>query len=197
MTMNNVSVEHFVYYAFHKPRGVETAHESKSSRPSIVDFLPGEKKNDVVALGNLDQETQGLVLLSNDPHFIDPFLQEGSKVERLYEIVLKRPLKFQEVNLLQNGFSNAEVKIYPSEVVKQKQTRQGFTVTLKMSEGPKVDFRSVLESLGLEIISLQCLGIGPVRLGMLPVGRLRPLTSKEASFFLSNANMETHALSKD
>ncbi len=181
----NVASVHSVYYALNKPKGVWTDLKVQGDKPTVCDFLPGDKNN-IIPVGVLDSQAEGLVFLTSDSHFLNHVLDAGSKVEHIYEAVLSRPLKFNEVALIQKGFSREGIKLYPSEVLKQKETRTSFCVTFKIYEGPHTNFKTVLEGFGLEVLGLQSLSIGPVKLGMLPLGRLRPLTSREILFFMPN-----------
>ncbi len=179
----SMSISHFVYYALNKPKGVWTDLKIQSGKPTVCDFLPGDK-NSITPVGVLDSQAEGLIFLTSDAHFLNYVLEASSKVEHIYEAFLSRPLKFNEVALIQKGFLKEGLKIYPSEVLKQKETRTSFCVTFKIFEGPNTNFKMVLESLGLEVLGLQSLSLGPVKLEMLPLGRLRPLTSREILFFM-------------
>ena len=83
------------YLMLHKPAGYECS-QKPSTYPSIYTLLPGPLRNrgggaaaGVQAVGRLDQDTTGLLLLSDDGKFIHRMTSPRHHVPKVYEVTLK------------------------------------------------------------------------------------------------------------
>ncbi|MCZ7586736.1 MAG: pseudouridine synthase [Deltaproteobacteria bacterium] len=76
-----------VFVAFHKPRGVVTTRSDPEGRPTVSDYLK-RVKAPVQAVGRLDHETQGLVILTNDGVLANRLMRPETKVPRVYEALV-------------------------------------------------------------------------------------------------------------
>lgn len=97
------------YLMLHKPAGYECS-QKPSTYPSIYTLLPGPLRNrgggaaaGVQAVGRLDQDTTGLLLLSDDGKFIHRLTSPRHHVPKVYEVQVKHPLDERQVNRLLEG----------------------------------------------------------------------------------------------
>ena len=87
------------YLMLHKPAGTECS-QKPSAWPSIYTLLPAPlrqrptsgKVTGVQAVGRLDQDTTGLLLLSDDGAFIHRMASPRKQVAKVYEVTLRHPL---------------------------------------------------------------------------------------------------------
>jgi len=109
-----VQGERWVYQAqaflmLHKPAGFECSHKP-GAHPSIYTLLPGPLRvrgggaaAGVQAVGRLDHDTTGLLLLSDDGKFIHRMTSPRHHVPKVYQVRVKHPLDAQQLDRLRAG----------------------------------------------------------------------------------------------
>lgn len=98
------------YLMLHKPAGTECS-QRPSMYPSVYTLLPGPLRqrpvkgamNGVQAVGRLDQDTTGLLLLSDDGQFIHRMSSPKKHIPKVYEVTAKHPVTMSQVEQLLNG----------------------------------------------------------------------------------------------
>ena len=98
------------YVMLHKPAGTECS-QKPSTYPSIYTLLPSPLRlrpqkgavQGVQAVGRLDQDTTGLLLLTDDGKFIHRMSSPRHHVPKVYEVTVKHPLEARQVQKLLDG----------------------------------------------------------------------------------------------
>lgn len=98
------------YLLLHKPAGTECS-QKPSTYPSIYTLLPPPLRQrptksavqGVQAVGRLDQDTTGMLLLSDDGHFIHRLSSPKKHVPKVYEVTTKHPIDPKQVGQLLAG----------------------------------------------------------------------------------------------
>ncbi len=98
------------YVMLHKPAGYECSHEPKHW-PSVYELLPLPLRqrptksavNGVQAVGRLDQDTTGLLILSDDGQFIHRMASPKHHVPKVYEVTTKHAVTEADVDALLHG----------------------------------------------------------------------------------------------
>jgi 16S rRNA pseudouridine516 synthase len=97
------------YLMLHKPAGFECSHKA-GAWPSVYTLLPaplrergGSAAAGVQAVGRLDQDTTGLLLLSDDGRFIHKLTSPKHHVPKVYEITLRHALVQKQIDALLAG----------------------------------------------------------------------------------------------
>lgn len=98
------------YLMLHKPAGTECS-QKPSAYPSIYTLLPAPLRNrpartglkGVQAIGRLDQDTTGLLLLSDDGAFIHRMASPKKRLPKVYEVILKHAIEPSAVQRLLDG----------------------------------------------------------------------------------------------
>jgi 16S rRNA pseudouridine516 synthase len=98
------------YLMLHKPAGTECSRKP-SAYPSIYTLLPGPLRQrpqkgavqGVQAVGRLDQDTTGLLLLTDDGQFIHRMNSPRHHVPKVYEVAVKHPVDDRQVQRLLEG----------------------------------------------------------------------------------------------
>ena len=98
------------YLMLHKPAGTECSHRP-GAWPSIYTLLPAPlrqrpapgKVQGVQAVGRLDQDTTGLLLLSDDGAFMHRMNSPRRHVPKVYEVTTKHPLDERQLERLRAG----------------------------------------------------------------------------------------------
>lgn len=170
-----------VYLAFHKPVGVLTTLSDPRGRRSVRDFLPPAGPR-LYPVGRLDFDTSGLLVLTNDGRLAHRLMHPRYHVPKTYRLRLPAPPPARAVRLLESGFEFAPGETSrPAEVESVRAEAGGATVLLTLREGRNRQVRRMCEALELELASLERVRFGPVQLGSLSPGRLRPLTRAEVA----------------
>lgn len=110
-SVQGASWEYFekAYLMLHKPAGYECS-QKPSTYPSIYTLLPapirqrgGGAAAGVQAVGRLDQDTTGLLLLSDDGKFIHRMSSPKHHVPKVYQVTAKHPIDDKQVQKLLGG----------------------------------------------------------------------------------------------
>ena len=91
------------YIAFHKPANYECSHKTKH-HPSVYNLLPVPLiERGIQCVGRLDQDTTGLLLLSDDGQFIHQMTTPKKNIGKVYWIQTAEPIKDQQIEHLMSG----------------------------------------------------------------------------------------------
>jgi len=172
------------YLLLHKPAGTECS-QKPSTYPSIYTLLPaplrtrgGGAAAGVQAVGRLDQDTTGLLLLSDDGKFIHRLTSPRHHVPKVYEVRLKHALDECQLSRLLDGVvlddDPRPVRAAAAEAVAERHLR------MTLTEGKYHQVKRMVAAVGNRVEGLHRSAIGGLRLDdTLPEGRWRWLTPQE------------------
>lgn len=169
-----------LYYAFHKPPGVITTLNDPQGRPDLTPYLArlGEKRR-VFPVGRLDYNTTGLLLLTNDGDLALRLAHPRYGVKKLYRAKLSACPGDQDLEQLRKGVRLDDGMSSPARARVVDKLKKNAWVEIEVQEGRKREVRRMFEALGYFVEKLIRIRIGPVSLGPLPQGELRPLSQIE------------------
>jgi 23S rRNA pseudouridine2605 synthase len=170
--------ESYAYLALNKPKGYLTTLKDERNRPTVAQLVP-ENVPGLVPVGRLDADTTGLLLVTNDGAFAHRVAHPSSEVEKEYELTLKNPIPEERLAALASGPELEDGGMLPPKLDNLRRTGETTTLNLIIHEGRNRIIRKACAAVGLGLISLRRVRVGPVRLGSLPEGRHRPLTEQE------------------
>ncbi len=167
------------YLALNKPAGYLTTlkDEPGRHRPTIRDLIP--PLPGLVPVGRLDAQTTGLLILTNDGQLAHRIAHPSSGIEKTYEVTLRNPAPERALRTLAAGPSLEDGKMLPPELTDLRQSPHYTTFHLTIHEGRNRIIRRACAAVGLDLIHLKRLRVGPVTLGGLPEGHHRHLTEDE------------------
>jgi 23S rRNA pseudouridine2605 synthase len=168
------------WVAFHKPAGVLTTRADPHGGATIYDVLP-EAERSLKYVGRLDRDTEGLLLLTNAGDLIHALLHPSRAVEREYVATVARVPSSETLARLCSGVELGDGAARAKRVELVGREGGDGIVGLVLTEGRKREVRRLLESVGHPVRHLTRVRFGPVRLGTLPRGELRPLSDDEIS----------------
>jgi 23S rRNA pseudouridine2605 synthase len=165
------------YFAFHKPAGVVTTMRDPQGRPDLRGFLP--PTTGVIAVGRLDQDTEGLLLLSNDGELANRLMHPRYGVEKEYLAEVEGNPGPRHLSRLTRGveLEDGTARAISARIAGRAGGRAAVRVV--MGEGRKREVRRLLAAVGLPVRRLVRVRVGPVRLGNLPPGEVRQLPLEE------------------
>ncbi len=174
------------YVLLHKPAGYECSHKP-SAWPSVYALLPSPlrlrpNKNaiqGVQAVGRLDQDTTGLLLLSDDGQFIHRLSSPKHHVPKLYQVTCKHAVDDQQIAKLLEG---VVLDDSPKPVLAAACVATGeLTLDLTLTEGKYHQVKRMIAAVGNRVEGLHRANMGSLGLGDLPAGQWRWLTADEVA----------------
>ncbi|MCX5741436.1 MAG: pseudouridine synthase, partial [Proteobacteria bacterium] len=162
------------YIALNKPIGI-TCTTERSVAGNIIDFVDHPER--IFPIGRLDKDSEGLILLTNDGDIVNEVLRVEHAHEKDYVVAVDRPIDDEFIAKMAGGvrLSDATTKRCKLEKLGAKL----FRITL--TQGLNRQIRRMCEVFGYEVVALRRVRIMHVRLGELPVGRWRNLTTEEVA----------------
>jgi 23S rRNA pseudouridine2605 synthase len=173
--------EERAYLALNKPTGYLTTLKDDRGRPTVAELMP-EDVPGLVPVGRLDADTTGLLLLTNDGRFAHRVIHPSFKVEKEYELTLENPVPEDRLAALASGPKLEDGKMFPPNLTRLRRYHPDpeiTTLNLTLHEGRNRIIRRACAAVGLALLSLKRVRVGPVKLDNLPEGRYRELTEKE------------------
>jgi 23S rRNA pseudouridine2605 synthase len=171
----------YAYLVLNKPKGYLTTLKDDRNRPTVAGLMPGDVPG-IVPVGRLDAGTAGLLLLTNDGPFAHHVAHPSSEIEKEYELTLaslpEKDLK-ERLATLEKGPHLEDGKMIPPKLTHLRRTGGQITLNLTIHEGRNRVIRRACAAVGLTLLALKRVRIGPVKLGDLPEGQYRELTAEE------------------
>ncbi len=181
--------EAFEYWIVHKPSGVLSTVRDTRGRETVLDLVP-DRSARVYPVGRLDQDTEGLVLLTNDGELTHHMLHPSFGAEREYRVTARGQIDVGTLVRLAEGVELEDGLTAPAQVddvdFDAGSKRTEFSLTL--IEGKKRQIRRVMQELGHPLIRLVRVRMGPLRLGNLAAGDSRPATARERRALLEQVH---------
>ena len=162
-----------VYFLLNKPSGVVTTAKDTHGRPTVIDLVPHEPR--VFPVGRLDQETEGLLILTNDGDLANRLTHPSHGVEKEYLAEVDGTVSAKSLHLLRTGVELDDGVTSPA---KASQPTPG-VLRLTIHEGRNRQIRRMCEAVGHPVQRLVRVRIGPLRDPKLTPGSWRPLTNEE------------------
>jgi 23S rRNA pseudouridine2605 synthase len=173
-----VLVERIVYFAVNKPRGYVSTNFDPSGRPRVFDLLP-EIPERVYTVGRLDEDSTGLMILTNDGELANRLTHPRFGVDKIYRALVAGLPQPETLDRLTEGVWLSEGKVRAKRARIIGRQGQATILELVLAEGKKREIRRMLAKLGHKVMSLKRVAIGPILLKGLPVGECRSLTRSE------------------
>ncbi len=168
----------------HKPVGVVSAQPDPGQTPAAR-LLTSERqagsgavpssRASLPPLGRLDQDSRGLLLLSEDGVLAKAIIGPESEIDKEYVVTVTGKVTRDRVQRLRHGLELDGRKLKPAKVTLQDVQVLRFV----LNEGRNRQIRRMCELVELEVTDLIRVRIGPLELGDLPEGKWRHLTAQE------------------
>jgi len=172
-----------VYLVAHKPRGVVSSMADEQGRPDLRSLLGGRPER-LFHVGRLDNDTTGLIVLTNDGEFAHRLAHPSFELTKTYVAHVEGTLTSAVLTRLRAEVVLDDGPVQVNQVAVRNSHRDESIVELVLHEGRNRIVRRLLAEVGHPVLRLARTAIGPIRLGDLSVGQVRELTSEELGTLL-------------
>ncbi len=193
-----------VVLLLHKPRGVVSTVSDPQGRPTVVALCRAlARRQRLFPVGRLDVNTTGALLVTNDGELCYRLTHPRFGIPRVYQVRVRGRADESQVRRLDRMAADAgrapvnkkaeRARRGPRpsvELVVRLQKETVLRVTLR--EGRNRQVRAMCEAVGLRVVSLKRVSFGPISIWKLPVGAVRPLTTRELEKLDRAAGGSTH-----
>jgi 23S rRNA pseudouridine2605 synthase len=174
-----IALESYVYVMLNKPPGVVTTRSDERGRATVFDLLPREQLPYLTPVGRLDKESAGLLLFTNDTRWANRITAPDQHVDKIYHVRIDQPLDMGLIERMRTGVEDKgeQLRAKSAEPLEVSDTDAWLEVVL--NEGKNRHIRRLLAALGVNVVELIRVAVGPLRLGKLRPGEHRLLTEAE------------------
>ncbi|ADJ26079.1 pseudouridine synthase [Dehalogenimonas lykanthroporepellens BL-DC-9] len=168
-----------VYLLLNKPLGVITTTEDPQGRPTVIDLLPPDwQQKRLFPVGRLDENTTGLIILTNDGELTNRLTHPRYGVEKEYLVGIDRSLNSEDFEKIKSG--GLELDDGPASPARISPVNAApFNYRISIHEGRKRIVRRLFAALGHQVRVLRRIRVGSLELGNLKEGNWRQLTPLE------------------
>jgi 23S rRNA pseudouridine2605 synthase len=169
-----------VYLMLNKPRGLVTTVQDEKGRATVYECLRGKELPWVGPVGRLDKASEGLLLFSNDTPWAAKVMNPETHLEKTYHVQADRIADEGFLKRITEGVNAEEGEFLRARKARLlRKGKKNCWLEVVLDEGKTRHIRRLLSSLGVNVLRLVRVAIGPVELGNLPKGEVRHLTEAE------------------
>ncbi len=175
-----------VYIMLNKPPGYIVTAGDPYERKTVFELLP-EFDEHIFAVGRLDKNSEGLLLLTSDGDFAQKITHPSTKLAKTYLVRARGKISFSKIRQLRDGIELDDGKTSPAKVfIKSYNKSQDITkLRMVIYEGRNRQIKRMVQAIGSSVIELKRVQIASIVLGKLPQGHWRFLKDKEIQSILN------------
>jgi len=170
-------LEEKVYYLLNKPKGVVSTVADEHNRPTVVSLIPETKR--IFPVGRLDENTSGLIILTNDGIFSNRLTHPSFHTPKTYELTIRGFVPKPALQKLRSGVALKDGKTSPAKAETLKKEKGNTVLEMTIKEGRNRQIRRMCGKLNLELLDLKRVVIGDLRDSNLKAGEFRKLSETE------------------
>ena len=177
-----IEPEKKIYLMMNKPRGLVTTASDEKGRDNIYTVLSiaGELLPWVAPVGRLDKASEGLLLLTNDSEWGARIAAPETHLEKTYHVQIGAVADDKLMGALVAGVRTEEGDfLCASRAHVLRSGEKNCWLEITLDEGKNRQIRRMMAALGVEVLRLVRVAIGPLQLGKLPKGAYRRLSGEE------------------
>jgi pseudouridine synthase len=163
--------------ALNKPLGVVSTRSDPQGRQTVLDMV--DDPRGLYPVGRLDADSRGLLLLTSDGDLSLRVTHPRHGITKRYQAIVTPHATRQSLRHVTEGVSLSDGPARAVEARLVGEDRRGDVVEVLMAEGRKREVRRLFAAVGLRVVDLTRIAVGPVVLGRLREGHARPLTRVE------------------
>ncbi len=168
-----------IYIALHKPQGILTTMNDPFNRPTIARYVE-QMPVKVFPVGRLDWDSEGLLLLTNDGDMAQKITHPKHEVTKTYLVKLQREPTSDQVRRLLRGVTIMGGKVSAKSLAKVPRGKAEHPwYKIVITEGKNRQIRQMFEKINNDVLKLQRVAIGCLKLGKLKRGDWEILDSAD------------------
>lgn len=167
-----------VVLMLNKPAGVVTTMADDQGRPCVGDLVRGHPQR-LFHVGRLDEETEGLLLLTNDGDLAHRLMHPSHGVYKTYVAEVRGRVASNTIRQLLDGIELGDGFASADDAHIQSANERWSVLELVLHEGRKHIVRRMCRAVGHPVQHLTRTRLGSLELGTLPLGEMRELTAAE------------------
>ena len=163
-----------IYIMLNKPQGVVSATKD-SKHTTVLDLINHPLKDQLHIVGRLDFNTTGLVLLTNDGVWSRRISSPESKLEKIYEVTLSKPVTQEYIAAFHEGiyFAFEDITTEPAKL----EIVSDYTARLTLTEGRYHQVKRMFGFFQNKVLALHRTSIGNISLDGLELGQSKILAA--------------------
>lgn len=171
-----VEVEEFETFILYKPAGYVCATKDNVHK-TVMELIDSKRKN-VVPVGRLDLDTEGILILTNDGDLNHRLVSPSSHVDKTYYAIFEGELNENAVEMTKNGLDIGEGEVSKPAKLEIISSNE---IMLTIHEGKFHQVKRMVKALGGEVTYLKRVAFGGLRLDDLKLkkGESRKITEIE------------------
>ena len=175
-------------WVLNKPVGYVCSNKEQKNQKSLFRLLSTKDFPRVVSVGRLDINSEGLIILTNNPSLSSFLERPSNKVERIYLVDVKGSLPQNFYNLIEKkiNIEGITYEICGLETMYSRNFNHQFKI--KLYEGKKREIRNIMNFFGLKVLRLKRTQYGPFLLKNLEEGNVKEIEEKKINNFLKQLN---------
>lgn len=171
-----------LYFLLNKPAGyLSQKHENQKTIYNLLGKLnlSKEQMQSLFAVGRLDKDTEGIIILTNDGGISDSVMNPKNKIIKKYHAVLEKTIDINNIKILEKGIEIlSEHEKYKTKPCRIKIAGEK-EIYISIKEGKKRQIRKMFEAIGNKVVYLKRVSIGGLQLGNLKIGDFKQLAKEE------------------
>ncbi len=177
------------YLLLNKPSGYITTRSDPEGRPTVFDLLPPQVRRRLFAVGRLDFDTEGLLLLTDDGDLAHRVSHPRHGCSKSYEVKVHGRPSPESIAKLRSGIVLGGRRTHPAKIqpLARSRGRRGLESNswwrIELTEGRTRQIREMFDRVGHQVLRLRRVAIGPLSDARLRKGTYRELTEREVELF--------------
>lgn len=158
-------------WILHKPTGYICSNARQNNRKIIFDLLPKEIPR-VVSIGRLDINSEGLLLMTNNPELSNYFENPKNNIPRKYLVKVFGEITSDLFGRTRRPIKINGVKYRPMNLKRISEKKNINTIEVILHEGKNREIRKIFKFFGLTVKKLVRKEYGPFKLGNIKLGEM-------------------------
>lgn len=169
-----------VYIMLNKPTGYITSLKDEKGRLTILDLVKVPER--IYPIGRLDYDSSGLILMTNDGDIYNKIIHPRVEITKKYMAIVEGEFSEQELEKFKTGIDISGYITAPAEIKVIKYSNHKSTIEIGIHEGKNRQIRRMCEAVNHNVLELERISIGELRLANLMEGEWRNLTNQELMY---------------